>query len=94
MFIRLLFGGVELLQKSQNEMVLNNKKEEKIQRMCLSIAQDIVFNVSGGKKHIGLGLALTNKRGPKTRLIYFQELGISLAMIKFFKLTQRWQNIL
>ena len=33
MFIRLLFGGVELLQERQNEVVSNNKKEEKIQRL-------------------------------------------------------------
>ena len=50
MFIRLMFGGISLLEgDSEIDEITMDKKETDTQRSVLSLAQDIVYNVTGGK---------------------------------------------
>ena len=50
MFLRLLFGGQKVLEETDENNETSVEQEDKVQQKCLSIAQDIIFNVSGGKK--------------------------------------------
>ena len=55
LFLRLLFGGIDVVHE-------DTKEDTSIKQMACSIAQDIVFAVSNRRKltpkHVGLGLAL------------------------------------
>lgn len=55
MFLRLLFGGIDVVNDGIND-------DEQVKQKVCSISQDIVYAVSNGRKltpkHIGLGLAL------------------------------------
>jgi hypothetical protein len=64
MFIRLMFGGLSLLEGDQEDMEegTTEQRETNTQTRVLSIAQDLVYNVTGGKhltpKHVGLASTL------------------------------------
>ena len=65
MFLRLMFGGDNLLEGQSNdeEAVTLERLEAYTQTRVLSMAQDFVYNVTGGKlhwkpKHVGLASCL------------------------------------
>ena len=64
MFIHLMFDGHGLLKGSPNdeEGVMVEREEADTQTRVLSVAQDLVYNVNGGKhgtsKHVGLASTL------------------------------------
>ena len=62
LFLSLLFGGLDLLNIGENEYFKRGKWKEKVK---MSIAQDIIFGLSNGKKwtpkHIGLTSTLHQK---------------------------------
>ena len=53
MFLRLLYGGQNVFDEYNGE-----DEQEQLQMQILSVAQDLVYGISGGKKwtskHIGL----------------------------------------
>lgn len=63
MFVRLVFGGLSLLEGDpEDEEITLERKEADTQTRVLSIGQDLVYNVTGGKywtpKHVGLASTL------------------------------------
>lgn len=64
MFVRLMFGGQTLLEGDQADIedITSERTEADMQRRVLSVAQDLVYNVTGGKhwtpKHVGLACTL------------------------------------
>ena len=91
MFIRLMFGGQTLLEGSptSEEEVSADEKEAETQRRVLSLAQDIVYNVTGGKhwtpKHVGLASTLHQATRSKELIHLFHNAG---HMISYHSLLQ------
>ena len=78
MFLRLLVGGTESLENDGSE-----ENEDHICSKVLSIAQDIVYCVSGGKKwthkHIGLASTLHQATRSKNLVSLFNKAGHCLS---------------
>lgn len=79
MFLRLLLGGQSLLDADPDEDIDEDKEELCKRSRVLSIAQDLVFSVSGGKKltpkHIGLGATLHQATRSKQLVDLFHRAG-------------------
>lgn len=78
MFLRLMFGGQALLEMDQEDNEQQDK-ESRIQTKILSIAQDLVYNISGGKhwtpKHLGLASTLHQATRSKELVQIFHNAG-------------------
>jgi hypothetical protein len=78
MFLQLLFGGEQLFEGETSE-----EKENKIRCNVLSIAQDIVYGVSSGKKwmpkHVGLRSTLHQVTRSKDLVDLFHKAGHILS---------------
>ena len=78
MLLRLIFGGQEALEDDSSE---NN--EDLVQSRVLSIAQDLVYCISGGRKwtpkHIGLGNTLHQATRSKDLVELFNKAGHCLS---------------
>ncbi|MES9880098.1 MAG: hypothetical protein ABW185_04375 [Sedimenticola sp.] len=78
MFLRLLLGGQSLLEEDSDEHD-NDEQETRKQSRVVSIAQDLVYSVSGGKKltpkHIGLGSTLHQATRSKQMVELFHSAG-------------------
>ncbi|KAL2095499.1 hypothetical protein ACEWY4_010218 [Coilia grayii] len=78
MFLRVMFGGQSLLEVDQEDETAQNK-EDGTQRKVLSIAQDLVYNISGGKrwtpKHLGLASTLHQATRSKELVELFHQAG-------------------
>lgn len=86
MFIHLLLGGQSLLEldPEENDDELGDEEEESHKRTrVLSIAQDLVYSVSGGKKitpkHVGLGLTLHQATRSKKLVEMFHNAGHTIS---------------
>lgn len=79
MFLRLLLGGQSLLDAEPDEQNVENKEELSKRSRVLSIGQDLVFSVSGGKKktpkHVGLGSTLHQATRSKQLVDLFHQAG-------------------
>ena len=75
MFLRLLFGGQKVLEEMDENNETSLEQEDKVQQKCLSIVQDIVFNVSGGKKMTPAGCALHQQTRSKKLVNLFSRAG-------------------
>lgn len=81
MFIRLLIGGQRLLDTAsdENDDVNVTINDSKVQTIVLSIAQDLVYNASGGKhwtpKHVGLASTLHQATRSKELVQLFHNAG-------------------
>ena len=77
MFLRMMFGGQALLEEGQQYEMQD--KESKTQAKILSIAQDLVYNISGGKhwtpKHLGLASTLHQATRSKDLVQIFHNAG-------------------
>ncbi|CAH3188967.1 unnamed protein product [Porites lobata] len=77
MFIRLMLGGQYLLENGSNDKKRN--QENHVETRVLSIAQDFVYSVSGGRmwtpKHIGLGSSLHQATRSKKLVQMFHNAG-------------------
>ena len=77
MFLRMMFGGQALLEEGQQYEMQD--KESKTQAKILSIAQDLVYNISGGKhwtpKHLGLASTLHQATRSKELVQIFHNAG-------------------
>ncbi|CAH3018507.1 unnamed protein product [Porites evermanni] len=77
MFIRLMLGGQYLLENVSNDKKRN--QENHVETRVLSIAQDLVYSVSGGRmwtpKHIGLGSSLHQATRSKKLVQMFHNAG-------------------
>ena len=78
MFLRLLFGGQSLLEADPEELD-DDKRQDITQTKILSIAQDLVYNVTGGKhwtpKHLGLASTLHQATRSKELVEMFHNAG-------------------
>ena len=78
MFLRLLFGGQSLLEADPEDLN-DDKRQDIIQTKILSIGQDLVYNVTGGKhwtpKHIGLASTLHQATRSKELVKLFHNAG-------------------
>ena len=78
MLLRLIFGGQEVLEKDHNSGC-----EDTIRNKVLSLAQDMVYGVSGGRKwtpkHIGLGSTLHQATRSKHLVDLFHKAGHCLS---------------
>jgi len=85
MFIRLMFGGQSLLQDSpqEKEDIDMDRKEADTQTRVLSLAQDLVYNVTGGKKwtpkHVGLASTLHQATRSKELVQHFHNAGHTVS---------------
>ena len=81
MFLRLLFGGQTLLHDEPvtDEDNITSKNECQLKNIILSIGQDLVYNVSGGKtwtpKHLGLACTLHQATRSKGLVQLFHNAG-------------------
>lgn len=78
MFLRLMFGGQGLLEVDHDDEAAQNKKDD-TQSKVLSVAQDLVYNVSCGKhwtpKHLGLASTLHQATRSKELVELFHKAG-------------------
>ena len=76
MFLRLMFGGQKILERDPKD---EEDKESQVQDRILSIAQDLVYNISGGKhwtpKHLGLASTLHQATRSKELVQLFHNAG-------------------
>jgi len=84
MFLRLMFGGQRLLEADpEDEQTDMQEKESKIQTKILSIGQDLVYNISGGKhwtpKHIALASTLHQATRSKELVQLFHNAGHTVS---------------
>ena len=97
MFLNLLLGGQDLLDKSdldddiketdhasKSDHAPNSNKQEQHKHMrVLSIGQDIVYSVNGGKvwtpKHVGLGSSLHQATRSRQLIELFHEAGHTVS---------------
>ena len=81
MFLRMMFGGQALLDidPEEGQQYEMQDKESKTQAKILSIAQDLVYNISGGKhwtpKHLGLASTLHQATRSKDLVQIFHNAG-------------------
>lgn len=84
MFLNIIYGGQELLEHDNEDM--DNPK----QTLILSVAQDIVYGVSGGQKwtpkHIGLGSSLHQITRSKHLVTLFNKAGHCLPYQDILKI--------
>lgn len=78
MFLRLMFGGQGLLEVDHDDEAAQNKKDD-TESKVLSVAQDLVYNVSCGKhwtpKHLGLASTLHQATRSKELVELFHKAG-------------------
>ena len=94
MFIRLLLGGQSLLELDPDEQ--DEEEDAHKRTRVLSIAQDLVYSVSGGKKmtpkHVGLGSTLHQATMSKKQTGSIMLVTLSATKI-YSGLTQHWLRI-
>ena len=87
LFLSLLFGGSEVLEIGENEYYERGKWTKNI---IMSIAQDIIFGLSKGKKwtpkHIGLTSTLHQKTRSKDLVNLFHQAGHCLSYESLLKI--------
>ena len=90
MFLRLLFGGQTLLHDEPvtDEDNIPSKNECQQQNIILSIGQDLVYNVSGGKKkwtpkHLGFVCTLHQATRSKRLVQLFHNAGHIIIIISY-----------
>ena len=92
MFLSVLFGCQNLSNLGENE----NYEFRKWKKIELSIAQDMVFGVSGGKKmspkHLGLASTLHQKTRSKDHVNDFYNAGHCLSYDKLLKVDATLAN--
>lgn len=85
MFIGLMFGGHSLLERSPNdeEDITLDRKEADTQTRVLSVAQELVYNVTGRKhwmpKHVGLASNLHQATCSKELVKLFHNAGHTIS---------------
>ena len=93
LFLSLLFGGQELLESEEFEKL---KKGKLTKNVVMSIAQDIIFGLSKGKKltpkHIGLASTLHQKTRSKQLVNLFHKAGHCLSYDNLLKLDTTLAN--
>ena len=86
-FLKVMFGGQNVLcngdDNEKGDESSLKKQESNVQQRILSIAQDLVYNVSGGRhwmpKHVGLASTLHQATRSKDLVELFHNAGISLS---------------
>ena len=86
MFLYLLYGGQRLIESDG----LEEESEEKTRRMVMSVAQDLIYGVSKGKKwtpkHIGLTSTLHQATRSKDLVNLFHQAGHCLSYKQLLKI--------
>lgn len=79
MFLNVLLGGKDILEEDNNIETVTLLKDQKI----LSVAQDLIFIFSGGRKltpkHIGLGITLHQETRSKALVQLFNRAGHTIS---------------
>lgn len=83
-FIRMMFGGLTLLEGDpEDEEITLERKEADTQMRVLSVSQDLVYNVTGGKhwtpKHVGLASTLHQATRSKELVNLFHKAGHTIS---------------
>src|ERR1043165_8456198 len=90
MFLRLLLGGQSLFEADPDEQNVQDKEELNKRLRVLSIAQDLVYSVSGGKKltpkHVGLGSTLHQATRSKQLVNLFHSAGHTVSYRDILKI--------
>ena len=88
MFLRLMFGGQSLLEADPDD-VADDTEQDDSQSRILSIAQDLVYNVTGGKhwtpKHLGLASTLHQATQSKELVKLFHKAGHIISYQKLLE---------
>ena len=88
MFLRLMFGGQSLLEADPDD-VADDTEQDDSQSRILSIAQDLVYNVTGGKhwtpKHLGLASTLHQATRSKELVKLFHKAGHIISYQKLLE---------
>lgn len=84
MFVRLMFGGHNLLEGSPDDKDITLDREEAdTQTRVLSVSQDLVYNVTSGKhwtpKHVGLACTLHQATRSKELVKLFHNAGHTIS---------------
>ena len=88
MFLWLMFGGPSLLEADPDD-VADDTEQDDSQARILSIAQDLVYNVTGGKhwtrKHLGLASTLHQATRSKELVKLFHKAGYIISYQKLLQ---------
>ena len=91
LFVRLVLGGQSLFELNTDidrDDSAEQSKNTKVQNVTVSLAQDLVYNATGGKnwtpKHIGLASTLHQTTGSKELVQVFYNAGNTISYENVF----------